>query len=219
MGATSIQAVIFDLDGTLVDSLEDIAAALGGALADAGLARPPIELVRSWIGDGAHSLVRRAVHAADAHADVDAVLAAFRERYRAQPIVHTRLYDGLSDALDELAAPGRTFAVLSNKPHDLTNAIAKRLLGAWPFAAVFGQRAGLPLKPDPTAALVTADEIGVAPVRCAFVGDSAIDVETARAAGMRAIAVAWGFRERAELVAARPDVIVDHPRQLAAAVA
>lgn len=219
MGATSIQAVIFDLDGTLVDSLEDIAAALGGALADAGLAHPPIELVRSWIGDGAHSLVRRAVHAADSHADVDAVLAAFRERYRAEPIVHTRLYDGLSDALDELAAPGRTFAVLSNKPHDLTTTIAQRLLGAWPFAAVFGQRAGLPLKPDPTAALVTADEIGVPPARCAFVGDSAIDVETARAAGMRAIAVAWGFRERAELEAAQPDAIVDHPRQLAAAVA
>jgi phosphoglycolate phosphatase len=216
VGAASIQAVIFDLDGTLVDSLEDIADALGGALTDAGLARPPVELVRGWIGDGAHSLVRRAV---DGRADVDAVLAAFRERYRANPIVKTRLYDGLAAALDELAAPGRSFAVLSNKPHELTRAIADRLLAPWPFAAVFGQRPGLPLKPDPTAALVTADELGVPPARCAFVGDSAIDVETARAAGMRAIAVAWGFRERAELEAAQPDVIVDHPRQLVAVVA
>ncbi len=216
MGATSIQAIIFDLDGTLVDSLEDIAAALGGALADAGLARPPIELVRGWIGDGAHSLVRRAV---DGRADVDAVLAAFRERYRAQPIVHTRLYDGIAAALDELAAPGRSFAVLSNKPHELTRTIAERLLGGWPFAAVLGHRPGMPLKPDPTTALVTADELGVAPTRCAFVGDSAIDVETARAAGMRAIAVTWGFRDRAELEAARPDVLVDEPRQVVAAVA
>jgi phosphoglycolate phosphatase len=216
VGASSIQAIIFDLDGTLVDSLEDIATALGGALADAGLARPPIELVRGWIGDGAHSLVRRAV---DGRADVDAVLAAFRERYRAQPILTTRLYDGLAAALDELAAPGRSFAVLSNKPHELTRAIADRLLGQWPFAAIFGHRAGMPLKPDPTAALVTADELGVTPARCAFVGDSAVDVETARAAGMRAVAVAWGFRDREELVAARPDVIVDHPRHLAAAVA
>ncbi|HUQ03211.1 MAG TPA: HAD-IA family hydrolase [Kofleriaceae bacterium] len=216
MGATSIQAVIFDLDGTLVDSLEDIASALGGALADAGLARPPVELVRAWIGDGAHSLVRRAV---EGRADVDAVFASFRERYRAQPIVTTRLYDGVAAALDELAGPGRSFAVLSNKPHELTKVIADRLLGAWPFAAVFGQRPGLPLKPDPTVALVAADELGVSPARCAFVGDSAIDVETARAAGMRAVAVAWGFRDRVELEAAQPDVIVDEPRQLAAAIA
>ena len=211
-----IQAVIFDLDGTLVDSLDDIAAALGGALGDAGLAQPPIELVRGWIGDGAHSLVRRAV---DGRADVDAVLASFRERYRAQPIVRTRLYDGMAAALDVLAAPGRSFAVLSNKPHDLTRTIADRLLGAWPFAAVFGQRPGLPLKPDPTVALIAAGDLGVPPARCAFVGDSGIDVETGAAAGMRTIAVSWGFRDRAELEAAHPDAIADRPEDLAAAVA
>ena len=211
MGATSIQAIIFDLDGTLVDSLDDITSALGGALADAGLARPPVELVRGWIGDGAHSLVRRAV---DGRADVDAVLAAFRERYRAQPIVATHLYEGLPAALDELAAPGRSFGVLSNKPHELTKVIAERLLAAWPFAAVFGQRAGMPLKPDPAAALVAADELGVSPARCAFVGDSGVDIETARAAEMRAIGVTWGFRPRAELEAAGADAIVDRPAQL-----
>ncbi len=212
----SIQAVIFDLDGTLVDSLDDIAAALGAALGDVGLAAPPVELVRGWIGNGAHSLVRCAV---DGRADVDAVLASFRDRYRASPVVHSRLYDGLPAALDALAAPGRSFAVLSNKPHELTRVITDRLLAAWPFAAVFGQRPGVPLKPDPTAALIAAEELGVAPARCAFVGDSAIDVETARGAGMRAIAVSWGFRDRAELEAARPDAIADRPDQLPAAVA
>lgn len=212
----NIQAVIFDLDGTLVDSLDDIASALGGALGDAGLAAPPTAEVRTWIGDGARNLVARAVAG---RADVEAVLASFRERYRAAPIVRTRLYDGLAAALDVVAAPGRSFAILSNKPHELTTLIAERLLAAWPFAAVFGQRTGMPLKPDPAAALVAAAELGVKPERCAFVGDSGVDIETARAAGMRAIAVSWGFRPRAELEAAGADVIVDRPDQLADALA
>jgi phosphoglycolate phosphatase len=208
----NIQAVIFDLDGTLVDSLDDIASALGGALGDAGLPTPPTETVRTWVGDGAKNLVARAV---DGRADVEAVLASFRERYRANPVVRTKLYDGLAAALDVLAGPGRTFAILSNKPHELTRVIATRLLAAWPFEAVFGQRPGMPLKPDPAAALVAADELGVPPARCAFVGDSGVDIETARAAGMRAIGVSWGFRPRAELEAAGADAIVDQPAQLA----
>ncbi len=211
-----IQAVIFDLDGTLIDSLADIASALTAALHDVGLPRPPAADVRAWIGDGARSLVERAVAG---RADVDHTLARFRHHYRATPLAETHLYDGLPAALDAIAAPGRSFGILSNKPHDLTCVIADRLLGAWPFAAVFGHRAGIPLKPDPTSALVAADELGVTPNRCVFVGDSAVDVETARAAGMRAIAVTWGFRPRAELVAAAPDALVDRPADLPFAIA
>ena len=207
-------AVIFDLDGTLVDSLADIAAALDRALDDHGIARPPIERVRTWIGGGARNLVVHAVGEARA----DAVLARFRVHYAAAPIVHTRLYPGLDAVIDDLAARGVALAVLSNKPHALTVRICEGLLARWRFAAVVGHRDGAPLKPAPGPALAVAASLGVAPAECAFVGDSAIDIATARAAGMHAVAVSWGFRPRAELEAARADVIVDAPAQLAALV-
>ena len=200
-------AFIFDLDGTLVDSLEDIAAALDRALADHGLAQPTRAQVRGWIGGGALELVRRAV----APELVDAVFARFRVHYAAAPVVHTHLYAGIPAVLDALAARAK-LAVLSNKPHALTTVICAQLLARWPFAAIAGHREGVPLKPDPTAVLAIARDLGVAPPDCAYVGDSAIDVATARAAGMRAIAVSWGFRPRAELAGA--DAIADVPAAL-----
>ncbi len=208
-------AVIFDLDGTLVDSLDDIALALGRALADAGLPPPPRPRVRAWVGDGARSLVARALAG---RADVDAVLARFRDHYRAHPVVHTRVYDGVAAVLDAVVAAGRRLAILSNKPDDLTRTVADALLAAWPFAVVRGHRPDHPLKPDPAAALAVAAELGVAPARCTFVGDSEVDVATGRAAGMRTAAVSWGLRDRAVLAAAGPDHLVDAPAELLAAL-
>ncbi|MBA3394001.1 MAG: HAD-IA family hydrolase [Deltaproteobacteria bacterium] len=205
-------AILFDLDGTLVDSLEDIAVALDLALADHGIARPTREMVRTWIGGGARNLIAHAVEPAL----VEPVLARFGVHYRAAPHVHSRLYAGLEPVLDQLVAAGIRLAILSNKPHDLTVPIAAALLGRWPFEIVAGQRAGVPLKPSPESALAIASLLGVAPADCTFVGDSAIDILTAHAAGMRAVAVTWGFRPRAELVDASPAIIVDEPAQLAA---
>ena len=204
--------MIFDLDGTLIDSLEDIAAALDLALDDHGIARPPRARVRSWIGGGARNLVVHAVGEARA----DAVLARFRVHYAAAPVVHTRLYAGLDAVLDGLAARGVALGVLSNKPHALTTRICDVVVARWPFRAVVGHREGAPLKPAPDTALAVAAALGVAPAQCAFVGDSAIDITTARAAGMIAIGVSWGFRPRAELEAANPDAIADAPAELAA---
>jgi phosphoglycolate phosphatase len=205
-----VEAVVFDLDGTLVDSLPDIAAALAAALVDHGQQVPSLQQVRAWIGGGARSLVERAVEPAL----VEPVLARFRVHYAAEPVARTRVFDGLSPVLDRLAGACR-LAVLSNKPHDLTASIATALLARWPFAAVVGAVAGTPLKPDPTSALAIANDLGIAPGRCALVGDAATDIATARAAGMTAVAVTWGYRPRAELVEAGPHVLADAPSDLA----
>jgi phosphoglycolate phosphatase len=208
------RALIFDLDGTLVDSLEDLAAALDAALVDHGLPTPTRAQVRTWVGGGARALVAHAVTAAQ----VDPVLARFAVHYAAAPVVRTVLYPGLAPVLDELAA-GHRLAVLTNKPEPLAVAICGRLLARWPFAIIHGQRPGVPLKPDPTSALAIAHALAVEPAACAVIGDAPTDVATAHAGGMRAVGVTWGYRSRAELTAARPTLLVDRPEELRALVA
>jgi phosphoglycolate phosphatase len=208
----TVRAVLFDLDGTLVDSLDDIAVALDAALAELGRPRPSRETVRTWVGGGARKLIAHAVEAPL----VDEVLARFRSHYAAALVVHTQLYPGIADVLDQLTAAGTRLAVLSNKPHAMTVPISDALLARWPFAVIAGHREGFALKPSPQAALAIAGELGVAPAQCAFVGDSAIDVHTAHAAGMVAVAVTWGYRPRAELVAANPAHLVEDAAGLAA---
>jgi len=205
----SIAAIVFDLDGTLVDSLDDLATALGAALVEHGLAPASRDTVRGWIGGGARNMVARAApHARDA------VLARFHHYYAASPVAQTRLYPGVPEVLDHFVAFGITLAILTNKPHPLALRIATALLESWPFAVVSGERPGLPLKPNPDGALQIAAELGISPARCALVGDTAIDIATARAAGMLPVAVTWGFRPRAELVAASPAILVDTPAEL-----
>ena len=209
------RAVIFDLDGTLIDSLDDIAGALGGALEDAGLPMPARDDVQAWVGDGARNLCARAVSAAGGTPELfEIVHAKFAARYRAMPIHHTKLYPGIAAMLDELTSRGCALGVLSNKPHDLTMTITEKLLGVWPFAAIAGQRPGIPLKPDPEAAMAMAMELGVEPHDCVLVGDSPMDLGCARGAEMRAIGVTWGLRPRDELVGA--DHLIDKPSDLLA---
>jgi len=206
------RAVIFDLDGTLVDSLGDIITHLNAAMADHGMpTRTQIE-ISEWVGYGAEQLVQRAVPDA---ASVGPVLATFRARYRARPVIETAIYAGLPALLDGLATT-RKLAVLSNKPHELTLAVVEQVLGRWPFAVVHGQRGDRPRKPDPIALLGVCRELGIAPSDCVMVGDSEVDIQTARAADIRGICVTWGLRDPVALRAANPDIAVDTVAELAA---
>jgi phosphoglycolate phosphatase len=207
----AVRAIVFDLDGTLVDSLADIIAHINAALGDHGLPERDPDAITSWVGHGADELVRHAVAREDL---VAPVLATFRTRYRARPVIESRVYAGLPDVLDALA-PRYRLAVLSNKPHDITVDVCAALLGRWPFAVIAGARPNRPRKPDPQALVDVARELAIDVTACALVGDSEVDIATARSASAPSIAVAWGMRPLATLTAAQPDHLVHAPRDLA----
>jgi phosphoglycolate phosphatase len=202
-----LAAVLFDLDGTLVDTLIDIADAMNHALASLGLPTHRHDDYREWIGGGVASLVEHTVSDA---ARRGAVRQAFAVRYADALIVASAPYPGIPALLDGLAARGLPLAVVTNKPAGLADAMIQALLPGR-FAAIVGQRDEVPAKPDPAMARAAAAALGVAPGTCALVGDTAIDIATARAAGMRSVGVAWGLRP-AEIGDA--DQVIQRPGEL-----
>lgn len=205
-----IPAVIFDLDGTLLDTLADIAAAANHALEAMGLATFPLDDYKWMVGEGADVLMQRAIPDAD-DATIDDAVAWFKAYYVEHPADHTKLYDGMAALLDALVTRGLPIAVLSNKPHANTLLVVERLLSEWPWAVVMGHRDDRPKKPDPTTAREIAEHLGIPTAECAFVGDTKTDMQTAVNAGMLAVGAEWGFRDRAELVEHGADHVIAHP--------
>jgi len=207
-------ALIFDLDGTLVESLPGIAASLNRALALHGLPGHGDAAVRGFIGDGARMLVTRALAPDVAALHLESVLRGFAEDYAASWQHGTRPYDGITALLADLRLRDVPLAVLSNKPHGFTTEIVAKLFPGITFAAVLGNREGLPHKPDPAGALEIAATLGRAPENCVLIGDSTMDLDTARHAGMASIAVTWGYHDRERLLGA--DRIAENVEELAA---
>ncbi len=210
--------LIFDLDGTLVDSLPGIAASLNRALGLLGLPTHGHPEVRTFIGNGTLELARKAVPAGSPDDLARQVEAAFKEDYALTWPDGTAPYPGIPECLDTLVAAGFPMAILSNKPHPFTVEIVARLFPGVPLDPVLGQRPETPRKPDPEAALQIARFWGLAPENCRFIGDSTIDIATARAAGMPAVAVAWGYHDPAALLAAGGGHLVEKVRTLPAAL-
>lgn len=201
--------LIFDLDGTLVDSLPGIAASLNRSLGHFGLPVHGSPAVRTFIGNGSLELARKAVPAGSPDALAHEVEAAFKEDYALTWPEGTAPYPGIPECLATLDAAGFPMAILSNKPHPFTVEIVQRLFPDVPFGPVLGQRPGTPRKPHPEAALQIVRHWGFIPENCRFIGDSTIDIATARAAGIPAVAVAWGYHDLAALEAAGADQLVE----------
>jgi phosphoglycolate phosphatase len=211
----AVRLVVFDLDGTLVDSSRDLASAVNAALQQVAPGAPPLPevLVRSFIGSGARKLIERSLQASGLPLPADDVLPAFLEEYRGRMLDTTRLYPGVEAALDALAA--KTLAVLTNKPGDLSRAILEGLGVASRFARVYGGDDLPERKPQPSGLLRILEEAGTAASEAVLVGDSDIDVLTGRAAGVFTVGVSYGFAPHS-LETTPPDLMIDDLGQLAA---
>ncbi len=201
--------LIFDLDGTLVDSLKGIADSLNHAMESAGFPVHLPDRVRNFIGNGARILIERGAPRGTSRQDLATAELAFKAHYDSHWKTGTEVFHGIPAMLETLQSRGYPLAVLSNKPHGFTESIVKYLFPKVHFSAVLGQRDGIPHKPDPAGALEIAKMLGREVADCALIGDSTVDMETARNAGMRAIAVNWGFHDHERLVEFQPDAILD----------
>jgi phosphoglycolate phosphatase len=210
------RAVLFDLDGTLLDTLQDLADSMNGVLLRFGFAGHPREAYKYFVGDGMENLVRRALPETDRDREttVSECLASMKEAYRGRWMEKTQPYPGIPELLDQLTARRFMLSVLSNKPDDLTRMMVKILLPRWPFEYVFGERPGVPRKPDPAAALEIAERSLVPSEAFAYLGDTGTDMITAKLAGMHAVGVLWGFRRAEELTASGADTLISKPADL-----
>lgn len=208
-------AVLFDLDGTLLDTIEDLTDSMNAALAKLGLPPVTVAQCKYFVGDGAVNFVTRSLPAdRQDKQTVEKMCDLYRQEYSRGWAVKTRPYEGIEAMLDGLAAKGLKMAVLSNKPDEFTKLMVTRMLGRWQFAAVAGERAGVPKKPDPGAAREVARQMGIGPERFLYVGDTNTDMKTANGAGMHAVGALWGFRTAQELLDNGAKVLIKHPTDL-----
>ena len=205
------KTVLFDMDGTLLDSLSDMHDAVNHILAENGWVARSREEIRAFVGNGARKLMERAIPETLAPQRFEAVLADYKDWYQAHNCVKTQPYPGISHVLAELEARGVKTAVVSNKPDATTKALAARF---FPGMLALGQREGVEPKPSPALVIQALAELGADAAEAVYVGDSEVDVATARNAKMPMIGVSWGFRGREGLAEAGAEVIVDTAGEL-----
>jgi len=209
------RAVIFDLDGTLLDTLADIADSANRVLVTHGCAPHDRDAYRWFVGDGSAILMARALPEDRRTPEmIQACLQGFIADYSQNWHQATQPYEGLSDLLSQLRDLRIKMSVVTNKPHRFAGAMMAYYFEGYRFDPILGQLDGIPTKPDPQQALSAAGQMAVAPSTCTFIGDSAVDMETAHKAGMQPVGAGWGFRPAGELIDAGAWAIINHPLEL-----
>lgn len=209
----SYKAVLFDMDGTLLDTLEDLCDSTNHALAQMGYPLRGIEEIRRFIGNGAEKQIRRAVPEGTSEGKIMETLAAFRAYYQDHCQIKTKVYDGLLDVLSELKEKGVKMAVVSNKPNAAVKKLSREYFGDRLDYAI-GPSDGVRCKPYPDMAEEALKALGVEKKDAVFVGDSEVDVQTGLNAGLDVIAVSWGFRSREVVIEAGAKMIADDASEL-----
>ena len=208
--------VIFDLDGTLLDTLDDLMDATNHALAQLGYPARTRKEVESFVGNGVAKLMERAVPPGTGHADIARALDIFKPYYALHSKDKTAPYPGILETLRALRAKGCRLAVVSNKFDAAVKVLAQDYFpGLMDLAAGENEAEGVPKKPDPTMVLQTMTALGSTPARTVYVGDSDVDLQTAKNAGLPCISVTWGFRDRAFLLAHGAQTLINAPMELA----
>lgn len=213
-----IKGIIFDLDGTLIDSLEDLTDACNDVLREHGFPEKTYEEGKKLIGNGIRVLMQRALpedRALDA-AFVDQVTAQMKTCYARRYTNKTKAYDGIREVLTALKERQIPFGICTNKPDEAAGIIVSALFDRDAFIDVVGQRDSRPKKPDPTQTLALAAQMGVAPENCIYAGDSTVDYETAKNAGMLPLLCTWGFTDASVLKAYKDAVCIDTPARILA---
>lgn len=208
---------IFDCDGTIANTLESIAAFGNAALEHFDYKTAPVEKYRTFVGNGADKLIRRMLDYSIGEYDEETVAKVrkcYDDLYEADPMKLVKPYPGISHLLEVLRINGVQTAVLSNKPDNMTKAVVSSLLGAENFRFIQGQLPDIPKKPDPTAPLILMKKMDLLPCECLYIGDSGVDIETARNSGMKSAGVTWGFRGEKELREYGADFIINSVDEL-----
>jgi phosphoglycolate phosphatase len=209
------KACIFDLDGTLINSLEDLADSCNYALGQMGFPIHDVQAYRHFVGNGVVKLIENIVPQSSATPEIlSKTLEIYKNRYAVHYLDKTKPYCGIQALLQELKARGIKLAVVSNKPDDATKGLIYQLFGEKMFDVVSGQQEGIPRKPHPQGAVNACEQMKVRQQQCIFLGDSSVDMKTAIAAEMLPVGVLWGFRDREELNGAGAEVLISKPDEL-----
>ncbi len=210
------RGVIFDLDGTLLNTIFDLASSMNAVLVRFGFPEHDVETYKTHVGDGLEMLVRRSIpQAVQKDPTIHArCVEAMRKEYDRRRRETTAPYPGIPELLDVMATRQIRMAVLSNKPDGPTKLLVAELLPRWRFEAVIGESPATPRKPDPTGALLIARTLQIPAHELLYLGDSGIDMRTATAAGMYAVGALWGFRKAEELLAAGAQTLIEKPEDL-----
>jgi phosphoglycolate phosphatase len=210
------RAVLFDLDGTLLDTLDDIGNSMNRVLTRLGLPVHAILSYKQFVGEGMTVLARKALPSMESSdaAAVSKCVALMREEYTSHSMDETKPYPGIPEMLTELGRLQISVAVLSNKPDDMVKTLLNHYFPGTHFNAAFGAQPSFPSKPDPASSLAIAERLKILPERFVFLGDSKIDMLTATAAKMYPVGALWGFRDEAELRTHGAKKLINHPQEL-----